>query len=137
MANQDLSHIIEFYGETCPHCLSMKPTIRELETELDGEITKLEVWNHEENKATMKKYESIISEACGGFAAVPSFVNTLTGQALCGEHEKQDLKFLIEGGDCTGNKCMPHTPMHAAPNATAGADTAAALEAKTEEPSNG
>jgi len=132
MATQDLSHIIEFYGETCPHCLSMKPMIRDLETELGGEITKLEVWNHEDNKATMKKYEKEISAACGGFAAVPSFVNTQTNQALCGEHEKEDLMNLIAGGDCSGNKCMPHTPLPT--GAKSDADSA---PAKTEEPNNG
>lgn len=116
MTNQNLSHIIEFYGETCPHCLSMKPLIRELEGELGGEITKLEVWNHENNKAIMKQHEAVIAEACGGFAAVPSFVNTQTNQALCGTHEKADLKNLIEGGDCSGNKCMPHSPMPAGSN---------------------
>ncbi len=108
---QDLSHVIEFYGETCPHCLSMKPVIKQLETELGGEITKLEVWEHDDNKAIMAKYADTISEACGGFAAVPSFINTKTNQALCGTHEPEDLKNLIEGGDCSDNKCMPHSKM--------------------------
>lgn len=106
-----LDHIIEFYGETCPHCVSMRPVIAQLEKEIDGEITKLEVWEHPENEATMKQYEAIISEACGGFAAVPSFVNTQTGQALCGAHNPAELKVLIEGGDCKGNVCMPHTKL--------------------------
>lgn len=109
--SSDLAHIIEFYGETCPHCLSMRPVIKQLEKELGGEMTKLEVWNNDTNKGVMEKYSDIISAACGGFAAVPSFVNTKTNQALCGAHEAKDLKILIEGGDCSANVCMPHSKL--------------------------
>lgn len=103
------SDVIEFYGETCPHCLSMKPTIKKIETDNNIEITKLEVWNDKKNQAKMKKYNDIISKACGGFAAVPSFVNTKTNQALCGAHDEAELLALINGQDCSGNVCMPHS----------------------------
>jgi thiol-disulfide isomerase/thioredoxin len=103
--------IIEFYGETCPHCLAMKPIVEKLEKDLDIEITKLEVWNNTDNQATMQKYEDIIGEACGGFAGVPAFVNTKTGQALCGAHDAADITNLINGGDCSGNVCKPHSKM--------------------------
>lgn len=106
-----LDHIMEFYGETCPHCVSMRPVVMQLEKELGAEITKLEVWNNPDNEAKMKQYEGIISEACGGFAAVPSFVNTETGQALCGAHDPEDIKILIEGGDCKDNVCKPHSKL--------------------------
>lgn len=108
-----LDHVIEFYGETCPHCATMRPIIKQLEDKLGVEITKLEVWEHEDNQRVMQKYGDLISRACGGFAAVPSFVNTETGQALCGAHEPEDIKNLIEGGDCSDNKCMPHSKMPA------------------------
>ncbi|MFO0862364.1 MAG: thioredoxin family protein [Candidatus Saccharibacteria bacterium] len=105
------SDIIEFYGETCPHCLSMKPVVEKIEKDMGIEITKLEVWNNADNQATMKKYEAIIGEACGGFAAVPAFVNTKTNQALCGAHDAEDIANLINGGDCSGNVCKPHSKM--------------------------
>ncbi|MBA3679048.1 thioredoxin family protein [Candidatus Saccharibacteria bacterium] len=103
--------IIEFYGETCPHCLSMKPVIDKIEKDKDIQITRLEVWNNTDNQEKMHKYEEIIGEACGGFAAVPAFVNTKTNQALCGAHDEADIIALINGDDCTGNVCMPHTKM--------------------------
>jgi thiol-disulfide isomerase/thioredoxin len=106
-------HIIEFYGETCPHCLSMKPVVEKIEKDLGIEITKLEVWNNTDNQKVMQKYEGIIGEACGGFAAVPAFVNTKTNQALCGAHDEADIVNLINGGDCSGNVCKPHTKMPA------------------------
>lgn len=106
-----LNNIIEFYGETCPHCISMKPVVKKIEEEKGVEINKLEVWNNEQNKAIMQKYDQIIGEACGGFAAVPAFVNTQTNQALCGAHEPEDIINLIGGGDCTGNTCKPHSKM--------------------------
>ncbi len=105
------SHIIEFYGETCPHCLSMRPVIKQLEKDLGGEITKLEVWGNTENAAKMAEYESIISDACGGMMGVPNFVNTQTKQALCGAQDEAMLKELIEDGDCKNGVCMPHTKM--------------------------
>lgn len=104
-----LDHIIEFYGETCPHCVQMRPVIMQLEKELGGEITKLEVWNNPENEKIMQKYAKIIETACGGFVAVPSFVNTQTNQVLCGAHDPEELKVLFEGGECKDGVCMPHS----------------------------
>lgn len=103
--------VIEFYGETCPHCISMKPLIKKLEKEHNVEINKLEVWNNTENQKVMQKYQAIIEQACGGFAAVPSFVNTKTHQALCGEHDEADIVALMEGADCSNNVCKPHSKM--------------------------
>lgn len=105
--------IIEFYGETCPHCVSMKPIIEELEKEMNMTVRKLEVWNDPKNRAEMEKHNQLISQACGGYAAVPSFVNTATGQALCGAHDKSDLKILFEGGDCADGVCKPHSKLTA------------------------
>jgi len=104
-------HIIEFYGETCPHCITMRPIVEGVEKDLGIEIQKLEVWNNEDNQKKMSEYGEIIEAACGGFAAVPSFVNTKTNQALCGAHDPADIKKLIEGDDCKGNVCMPHSKM--------------------------
>jgi thiol-disulfide isomerase/thioredoxin len=104
-------HVIEFYGENCPHCMTMRPLVEEIESETGGKIQKLEVWNDEANSNKMLEYDDIISSACGGLAGVPSFVNTETKQALCGEHEKADIIALMEGGDCTDNVCKPHSKL--------------------------
>lgn len=109
--SQKADHIIEFYGKTCPHCLTVSPIVEAVEKELGIQVRKLEVWDHDENHALMQKYEGIIAQACGGYAAVPSFVNTKTNQALCGVHDKNDLKILFEGGDCAGGVCKPHSRM--------------------------
>jgi len=89
----------------------MKPVIAKLEADKKITIQKLEVWNNKKNQEVMHKYEKIISEACGGFAAVPSFVNTKTNQALCGAHDEADLATLIDGGDCSNNICKPHSQL--------------------------
>lgn len=111
MAKQ-LDNIIEFYGETCPHCVAMRPVIDKLEKKRGIIIRQLEVWNNTKNRAVMERYADIIGEACGGYAAVPSFVNTDTGQALCGAHEVKEIETLIDGGDCSGNVCKPHTKLN-------------------------
>ncbi len=106
-----LDNIIEFYGETCPHCVALKPIIEGLEKDRGIEVRKLEVWNDAENKKLMMQYEDIIGEACGGFAAVPALVHTETKQALCGAHDAKEIEALIDGADCKGNVCMPHTKL--------------------------
>lgn len=109
-----LDHVIEFYGETCPHCQAMRPVVEQLEKELSGEIAKREVWNNQANKEFMSKYEDQIGQACGGLVGVPSFINTQTHQALCGEQSLDNLKLLAEGGDCRDGVCMPHSKMPSA-----------------------
>ncbi len=107
--SKSYGHVIEFFGKTCPHCMTMKPIVEEIEKETGTKIEKLEVWEDEQNAEKMANYEDIISEACGGLAGVPSFVNVDTKQALCGEHEKADIIALMEGADCTDNVCKPHS----------------------------
>lgn len=103
--------VIEFYGETCPHCIGMRPIVKNAEEASGVKIEKLEVWNNDKNQAEMHKYEDIISKACGGFAAVPSFVNTKTKQALCGSHNEEDIVALAKGEDCSNNICKPHSKL--------------------------
>lgn len=113
----DFSHVIEFYGETCPHCVTMGPIVDEVNEALGGEIKRLEVWEHPENEAIMKQYSELIEMACGGFAAVPSFVNTQTKQALCGVQDKETLLALAQGADCKDNVCQIHSKMPDKPEA--------------------
>ena len=113
----DFSHVIEFYGETCPHCVTMGPIVGEVNEALGGEIKRLEVWEHPENEAIMKQYSELIETACGGFAAVPSFVNTQTKQALCGVQDKETLLALAQGADCKDNVCQIHSKMPDKPEA--------------------
>lgn len=110
---QPADHIIEFYGETCPHCIAVSPTVAEIEAELDIKIKKLEVWQNEANRKILEQYGEIIEQACGGYVAVPSFVNTKTKQALCGSHDKTQIINLIKGFDCTDNVCQPHSQLPA------------------------
>ena len=39
----------EYFGETCPHCIVMKPMVEKLEKELGVTVEKFEVWNNDEN----------------------------------------------------------------------------------------
>ena len=50
------SHVIEFYGETCPHCISMKPVVAKIEASHNITVKKLEVWNHPANQKIMEKF---------------------------------------------------------------------------------
>jgi thiol-disulfide isomerase/thioredoxin len=81
--------ILEFFGESCPHCIAMKPIVEEVEKELEVEIEKFEVWNSEENAEKLKEYDKGL---CGG---VPFFINTENGKFLCGSASKQELIDII------------------------------------------
>lgn len=84
-------HLLEFYGQECPHCQRMKPVVEQVEKELGVEFSKLEVWHDDENKALLLSYRERIEDACGGTIGVPCFYNKKTGKALCGEIERGEL----------------------------------------------
>jgi len=78
--------LIEFYGEECVHCEKMKPLVENLEKEAQIKIEKYETWHNEDNSRKMEEYDK---EYCGG---VPFFINTETGNHICGEASYEDLK---------------------------------------------
>ncbi len=83
--------LLEFYGETCPHCLSMKPLVAAMEKKLKVEVEKLEVWNNEENAKKMADYDRGL---CGG---VPFFYNTESKQFICGSSDEETLHNWAKG----------------------------------------
>lgn len=83
--------LLEFYGETCPHCIAMKPIVEEVEKELGVEVEKYEVWNSEENAEKLKEYDQGM---CGG---VPFFYNTESKKFLCGSVSKAEILTWAKG----------------------------------------
>ncbi|MBI2054907.1 MAG: hypothetical protein HYT39_02290 [Candidatus Sungbacteria bacterium] len=77
--------LLEFYGDSCPHCVKMAPLVEKLKSE-GIEIEGLEVWQNEDNA---KKMAELDKGLCGG---VPFFYNTETKTFLCGEASWEDLK---------------------------------------------
>lgn len=84
--------LIMFYGRECVHCRYMMPYVEQLEKEMGVVIKKLEVWHNEKNADLMRSFKDIISRSCGGLLGTPSFVNTKTNGALCGEVKYEKLK---------------------------------------------
>ncbi len=65
----------------------MHKLLDELKAKENIEVEKLEVWHNDEN---MKKLESLDKEGeCGG---VPYFVNTGSGETICGEATYEEIK---------------------------------------------
>ena len=81
-----MSHLLEFYGTECPHCVRMHELVERLEKEEGVKVDALEVWHNEENA---KKLEELDKDFCGG---VPFFYNTKTCKWLCGECDYKELK---------------------------------------------
>lgn len=83
--------LLEFFGETCPHCVEMKPMVEKVEKDMGVTIEKLEVWN---NDANAKKLEEIDDELCGG---VPFFYNEEKKTFICGSSDEETLTRWAKG----------------------------------------
>lgn len=81
-----MSHLLEFYGDECPHCVRMRPLIERLEKELGVSVDRFETWHNEENEKKRQEYDK---DFCGG---VPFFYNTKTNKWICGEASYEELK---------------------------------------------
>jgi len=83
---------VMFHGRECPHCRAMMPLVERLEQETGMSIERLEVWHDEKNADLMRSYRPIFTPKCGGQLRVPTFFNTETNDAICGEVEYEKLK---------------------------------------------
>lgn len=85
-----MSHLLEFYGEECPHCVTMHKLVKKLEEDKGVKVESLEVWHNEENE---KRLLEIDKDLCGG---VPFFYNTKNKKFICGEATLEELKAWAE-----------------------------------------
>ena len=79
--------LIEFYGEECPHCVTMAPLIERLEKELGMKVERYETWHNAANERKRKVFDK--NDECGG---VPFFINEETGARICGAVAYDSLK---------------------------------------------
>jgi len=87
-----MKNLIMFWARECPHCKHMMPLVNQLGKEENIVFEKLEIWHNEENADLMRSYRDIIAPKCGGQLRTPTFLNTDTKDALCGEVEYETLK---------------------------------------------
>lgn len=90
-----MSHLLEFYGTECPHCVRMHELVEQLEKEEGIKVEALEVWHNEENE---KRRAELDQDFCGG---VPFFYNTKTKKWICGEADYKILKAWALGESFT------------------------------------
>lgn len=81
--------LIEFYGRECPHCIKMQPLVNKLESE-GFTVERLETWHSDDNAKKFVKMD----KGCGG---VPYFINTDSGEWICGEASYEELKKWAQG----------------------------------------
>lgn len=86
LVNKFMSHLLEFYGKECSHCIEMIPLIKRLRKEGGFVIKQYEVWHNKENAKLMNNYDK---GYCGG---VPFFMNTKTKKWICGAVSYKELK---------------------------------------------
>ena len=78
--------LLEFYGTECKFCIKMDPLVERLEKEEKIKLEKFEVWHNAKNQ---KLKEGFDKGFCGG---VPFFLNTDTGEWICGAVSYEDFK---------------------------------------------
>lgn len=88
-----MSHLLEFYGTECPHCVRMHELVERLEKEEGIKVDNFEVWHNKENE---NKLLEIDKDMCGG---VPFFYNEKTKKFICGEAPYETLKAWALGQD--------------------------------------
>ncbi len=64
--------IYYFYGETCPHCSKVKPTLDTLEQKYEGEIVihRYEVYKNSDNQALFKEFLKTHNKTSSGVPAL-------------------------------------------------------------------
>jgi thiol-disulfide isomerase/thioredoxin len=85
------SHLLEFYGTECPHCIDMHVLVERLEKEEGIKVEALEVWHNKENEAQLLELDK---DMCGG---VPFFYNEQTKKFICGQTSYEILKKWAKG----------------------------------------
>ncbi len=90
-----MSHLLEFYGTECPHCVRMHELVERLEKAEGIKVESLETWHNTENE---KRLNEIDKDMCGG---VPFFYNTETKKFICGEADYETLKKWAKGEEFT------------------------------------
>ncbi len=93
-----MSHLLEFYGTECPHCVRMHALVEKLEKEEGVKVDRFEVWHNDENE---KRLLEIDKDMCGG---VPFFYNEQTKQFICGEESYDILKKWAKGENISERK---------------------------------
>nr|UXY86968.1 thioredoxin family protein [Cryptomonas paramecium] len=81
------SHLFEFYGIECEHCIEMEFLVDQLEKEINVPVRRFEVWYNDENVKLLQKFDK--DEMCGG---VPFFYNKKTRSWICGATTYPNLK---------------------------------------------
>lgn len=91
-----MSHLLEFYGTECPHCVRMHELVEKLEKEEGVKVDTFEVWHNKENEKKMEEIPCF--NDCGG---VPFFYNTETKKFICGEANYDIVKKWAKGEEFT------------------------------------
>lgn len=73
------SKFIEFYGEECPGCKSMRRTLDRVELEMNVHFERIEVWHNKENDEYMTACDK---GRCNG---LPLIYNSEKDTLICGE----------------------------------------------------
>mmetsp|Transcript_19336 Transcript_19336/g.33323 ORF Transcript_19336/g.33323 Transcript_19336/m.33323 type:complete len:210 (+) Transcript_19336:65-694(+) len=89
---KDKSHLLEFYGIECDHCVDMEPLIEQLKDEMGLTLRRFEVWYNDDNLKLLQRLDK--DGSCGG---VPFFYNKRTQDWVCGATTYDNFKAWAQG----------------------------------------
>lgn len=86
------SHLLEFYGVECDHCVEMHPLMDQLQAETGLTLRGFEVWFNQSNLKLLSMLDK--DGACGG---VPFYFNKKTRGWICGATTYPNFKAWATG----------------------------------------
>lgn len=105
---KEKSHLLEFYGIECDHCVEMEPVLEELNEETGLTTRKFEVWYNDDNLRLLQRLDR--DAACGG---VPFYYNMKTRGWVCGATTYTNFKAFALGKH--HERFLPPPPKEEAP----------------------
>ena len=91
----DKTVLVDIWAPWCQPCIDMKPTIRELAQELDGQVKVAEL-NVDENPFIQEKYE------VERYPMLLIFINGVEAERLAGQKSKLELIEALNAVDSSG-----------------------------------
>lgn len=86
------SNLVMFTGTDCPHCAAMEPLVAKLSYDTGIVLDQRDVWANEADFRIYENYQNQVRTTDPDCQGLPFFMNTDTGEYLCGEVNYKELK---------------------------------------------
>jgi thiol-disulfide isomerase/thioredoxin len=85
-------NLLMFIGTDCPHCDAMRPLVAKLIYDTGITVDERDVWKNQSDFRIYENYQNQVRATDPDCQGLPFFMNTETGDYLCGEVSYTKLK---------------------------------------------